>query len=135
MKGQVCPSASLAVSWNSHSFPYRVLPAIGSTKSLLSNLRSFTSSPTHRFTNGHWVVRYLVLEDQPHTPEVRPPTSHHFLSIADNSSFRADIIVSPLRGGFVQSITLPDVLEKEEDIVDELIPLPLSHWSLSSENH
>jgi len=90
------------------------LSAIGSTKSLLSDLRSFN--------NEHWVVRYPVLEDQPQTPEVRRPTSHRSLSIADDSSFRTDVVVTPARGGLVRSITLPDALEKEEDIpVDETL--------------
>ena len=63
-----------------------------------------------------------MLEDQPQTPEVRRPTSHRSLSIAD-SSFRAKVVVSTLRGGLVRSITLPDVLEKEEDIADETMEL------------
>ena len=59
-----------------------------------------------------------MLEDQPQAPEVRRPTSCRSLSIADDSSFRADVVVSPLRGSLVRSITLPDVLEKEEDLAD-----------------
>ena len=59
-----------------------------------------------------------MLEDQPQAPEVRRPTSCRSLSIADDSSFRADVVVSPLRGGLIRSITLPDVLEKEEDLAD-----------------
>jgi len=101
------------VYWESNSPPHRVLSAIGSTKSLLSDLRSFN--------NDHWVVRYPVLEDQPQTPEVRRPTSHRSLSIADDSSFRADVVVSPARGGLVRSITLPDVLEKEDIPADETL--------------
>ena len=104
--------------WDSHFLLHRVLSAIVSTKSLLSDLRSFN--------NEHWVVRYPVLNDQPQTPEVRRPTSHRSLSIADDSSFRADVVVSPLRGGLVRSITLPDVLEKEEDTPADEAPEPPS---------
>ena len=70
-----------------------------------------------------------MLEDQPQTPEVRRPTSHRSLSVADDSSFRADIVVSPLRGGLVRSITLLDVLEKEEDDSADETPEPSSFTS------
>ena len=128
---------------------HRVLSDIGSTKSPLSNLRSFT--------NEHLVVRYPVLEDQPQTPEARPPTSRRSLSIANDSCFRADVVVSPRGGGLVRSITLPNALEKEKDIADETMepsssdPIDFSlfwldlklgthssspvYWSLSSKNH
>ena len=89
-------------------FFYRVLSAISSTESLLSDLRSFN--------NEDWVVRYPVLGNRPQTPETRYPTSRRSLSIADDSSFRADVVVSPVRGGLVRSISLPNVPEKEEDI-------------------
>ena len=59
-----------------------------------------------------------MLGDQPQTSEARRPTSHRSLSIADDSSFRADVVVSPLRGSLVRSISLPGVAEKEEDIAD-----------------
>ena len=88
----------------------RVLSAIGSTESLLSDLRSFN--------NEHWVVRYPVLADRPQASEARRPTSRRALSIADDSSFRADVVVSSLRGSLVRSISLPGVSEKEEDIAD-----------------
>ena len=90
-------------------------------ESLLRDLRAFNSE--------HWVVRYPVLEDQPQTPEVCRPTSHHSFSVADDSSFRADVVVSPLRGGLVQSITLPNVLEKEEDDSADKTPEPSSFTS------
>ena len=60
-----------------------------------------------------------MLENQPQTPEVRCPTFRRSLPIADDSSFRADVVIFPLRGGLVRSITLPYALEKEEDIADE----------------
>ena len=102
---------------DSHTLPHRVLSAIGSTKSLLSDLRSFN--------NEHWVIRYPVLGDQPQTSEARRPTARRSLSIADDSSFRADVVVSPARGGLVRSITLPDLSEKEEDIpTDETLEPP-----------
>ena len=62
-----------------------------------------------------------MLGDQPQTSEARRPTSRRSLSLADDSSFRADVVVSPARGGLVRSITLQDVLEKEEDIADETL--------------
>ena len=110
-----------SISWNSHFPPHRVLSAIGSTESLLRDLRAFNGE--------HWVVRYPVLEDQPQTPEVRRPTSHRSLSVADDSSFRTDVVVSPLRGGLVRSITLPNVLEKEEDDSADETPEPSSFTS------
>lgn len=59
--------------------------------------------------------------------EVRRPTSRRCLSIADDSSFRTDVVVSPVRGGLVRSITLPDVLEKEEDVpIDDTLELSSS---------
>ena len=90
---------------------HRVLSAISSTESLLRDLRVFNSE--------HWVVRYPVLEDRPEASEVRRPTSRRSLSLADDSSFRADVVVSPVRGGLVRSISLPGVSEKEEDIAAE----------------
>jgi mitofusin len=107
---------SLTVPLDSDRLSCRVLSAIGSTRSLLSDLRTFN--------NEHWVVRYPVLEDQPQTPGVRRPTSRRSLSIADDSSFRADVVVSPARGGLVRSITLPAVLEKEEDVPADDTPEP-----------
>ena len=86
----------------------RVLSAIDTTKSLLGDLRSFN--------NEHWVIRYPLFEDQSKPSEVRRPTSRRSLSIADDSSFRTDIVVSPIRGGLVRSITLPNISEKEEDV-------------------
>jgi len=108
-------------SLDSDPLPRRVLSAIGSTKSLLSDLQSFN--------NEHWVVRYPVLKDQPQTSEVRRPTSRRSLSIADDSSFQADVVVSPVRGGLVRSITLPDVSEKEEDTPADKNPEPSSPTS------
>jgi mitofusin len=69
-----------------------------------------------------------VFEDQSQPSEARRPTSHRSLSVADDSSFRADVVVSLLRGGLVRSITLPDGLEKEEIPVDET-PEPSSSSS------
>ena len=85
---------------------------IDSTKSLLCDFRSFT--------NEHWVLRYPLFENQSQPSGTRPSTSRRSLSVADDSSFRANVVVSSARGGLVRSITLPDVLEKAEDIpVDE----------------
>lgn len=62
------------------------------------------------------MIRYPLFEDQKKPSEVRRPTSRRSLSIADDSSFRTDVVVSSVKGGLVRSITLPDVLEKEEDV-------------------
>ena len=70
-----------------------------------------------------------MLEDQPQTSAFPRPTSRRSLSIADDSSFRADVVVSPARGGLVRSITLPDVLEKEEDTPTDEAPGPSSYAS------
>ena len=64
-----------------------------------------------------------MLGNQPQTSEARRPTTRRSLSIADDSSFQADVVLSPVRGGLVRSITLPDLLEKEED-TDETPELP-----------
>ena len=98
---------------------HRVISAISSTESLLRDLLAYNSE--------HWVFRYPVLEDQPEASEVRRPTSRRSLSLADDSSFRADVVVSPVRGGLVRSISLPGVSEKEEDITaDETSEQPPS---------
>ena len=94
---------------------------VGSTRSLLTDLRIFN--------NTHWGIRYPVLEDQPQTSDFPRPTSRRSLSIADDSSLRADVVISPARGGLVRSITLPDVLEKEEDIPADETPEPSSYAS------
>ena len=68
-----------------------------------------------------------MLGNQPQTSEARRPTARRSLSIADDSSFRADVVVSPIRGGLVRSITLPNVSEKDEDIpTDETTEQPPS---------
>ena len=91
---------------------------IDSTKSLLGDLRAFN--------NEHWVIRYPLFEDQYEPTDVRRPTSRRCLSIADDSSFRTDVVVSPASGGLVRSITLPNVLEKEEDVLTDLTVEPSS---------
>ena len=57
-----------------------------------------------------------MFQDKSNPSEVLRPTSRRSLSIADDSSFRTDVVVSPVRGGLIRSITLPDVLEKEEGV-------------------
>ena len=112
---------SLSINFASRILEFSFLSLQSSIHDLFYQVPPQQPSVLHRFTNEYWVVRYPVLEDQPQTPEVRRPTSHRSLSIAD-SSFRAKVVVSPLRGGLVRSITLPDVLEKE-DIADETMEL------------
>lgn len=86
----------------------RVLSAIDSSKSLLGDLRSFNDE--------HWVVRYPLFGDQPQPSDARRPSSHRSLSVADDSSFRTEVVVSPVKGGLVRSITLPDISEKEGEM-------------------
>ena len=83
------------------------MSAIDSTKLLLADLRFFN--------NENWVVRYPLFGDKFYPSGARPPTSRRSLSVADDSSFRTDVVVSPVKGGLVRSITLPIVLEKDED--------------------
>lgn len=85
----------------------KVLSALESAKSLLGDLRTFN--------NEHYVIRYPVLDNQPQDSPARRPTSHRSFSVADDSSFRADVAVSQAKGGLVRSITLLDALERKDD--------------------
>ncbi|KAF9781706.1 hypothetical protein BJ322DRAFT_1213035 [Thelephora terrestris] len=85
----------------------KVLSVLDSTKSLLGDFRSFTKD--------HWVLSYPMFEDQPQPSGARRPTSRRSLSIADDPSFRTNVVVSSVREGLVRSITLPDVSEKDEE--------------------
>ncbi|KAF7309680.1 Transmembrane GTPase [Mycena indigotica] len=84
----------------------RLVNAIDSTKSILSDIRSFNKDD--------WVVRYPQLKEEPST--TAPNTPLRSLSFADDPSN-----VTPVRLGPTRSLSYSDA--KEEEATDEIPPL------------
>ncbi|KAI8986264.1 hypothetical protein BD414DRAFT_488164 [Trametes punicea] len=88
----------------------RLLQALDSTKSILSDLR--------KFNKDAWVVRYPQLRER--TPASEPASSSHrnilrrSLSFPDDPTFEAEVIVRPAKAGLTRSVTLATIADKEE---------------------
>ncbi|KXN82826.1 Transmembrane GTPase fzo1 [Leucoagaricus sp. SymC.cos] len=95
----------------------RLLTAIDSTKTVLSDIRAFNKDK--------WVVRYPQLRDYDDDSLSAPPKRRSMprrsLSFADDPSFQADVVVSP-HNGMNRRITLTSI----QDVQDEKSSEPSS---------
>ncbi|KAF9485807.1 transmembrane GTPase fzo1 [Pholiota conissans] len=99
----------------------RLVSAIDSTKTVLSEIRSFNKD--------EWVVRYPELRQHKVTEEEsaqiiqasssRPRNpARRSLSFADDPTFQADVVIGAPKPGFARSVTLTSIPDSSEDSQD-----------------
>ncbi|KAK7689904.1 hypothetical protein QCA50_006543 [Cerrena zonata] len=94
----------------------RLVGALDSTQSILSNLREFN--------HDEWVVRYPRIQDQhfqettseePSSKASRRKSMRRSLSFADDPTFQADVVMTPARKGMARSMTLASIADEASE--------------------